>query len=765
MQPIAIAELFSAFYIFISIFTNFEKDDHSKTMKRLKTLSVLSVVWLVADAIAYINVFPKFDSPVYIVIIHVFTCLIYCMSNVIMIAFMQFCASYLGEKTKIPRAVFDIPSLVMIANIAIDCTWYIQGKLVVYKNGMFSQIGTVPDAVLITYIALLFYSPLVAVIKIQEVGIRTVARLSSFAIPTLVSIVILTLTGTDLSVASAAIAIIFVSISVQREIAIKTIEKEAAAQALHENNSRILALEDNFEALYEVDLENGSYTTYVKGDFYNRNVTDKLIEPHNFFDDLRINIERVIYPEDRVGVIENLSEKTILQQLEAKDHFDYYYRLSTDVGPTWMKARAVFKDAQKKSLIIGVFTAMDDFETKQLVEQRDRLEEAFTRAEIANRAKSEFLFNMSHDIRTPMNAIIGFTTLALKYSDDKEKVDDYLNKINTSGKQLLTLVNQALEMARIESGQLELSEKSINIQKEYDSMVTVFSGQAQAKGLTFEHEIKNIKHHSVFADDARMSSITINIVGNAMKYTPEGGKVRFEFEEVAPRRDEYASYLLTVSDTGIGMSEEFQKTMFEPFAREKSTTVSKIQGAGLGMSIVKKLVDFLNGTIEVSSKPGRGTRVSILLDFKINDNPKEDVEERDFHAVSFVGKRVLLVDDNEMNREIVKNVLSDREMIIEEAVDGVEAVSRVKETFDNGKFDYYDVILMDIQMPHMNGYDATREIRALPTPEEVHIPIIAMTANAFEEDRQNAFEVGMDAHLVKPLEVRKMFLTIAEFLR
>ena len=390
------------------------------------------------------------------------------------------------------------------------------------------------------------------------------------------------------------------------------------------------------------------------------------------------------------------------------------------------------------------------------------------RAKRANEAKTTFLFNMSHDIRTPMNAITGFTAMAKQHIDEPDQVREYLDKIETSGHQLLSLINQVLEMSRIESGKVSVEEVRADIVERCQAMVTVVKSQAAAKDLRFHFEQRNVVHRDVYADDTKMSQITLNILGNAVKFTPQGGRIDYMLEESPSPREGYANYTFTISDTGIGMSEDFQKMVFEPFARESTSTVSKIQGTGLGMSIVRDLVELMDGEISIDSKQGRGTTVRICVPLRLAE-PEAHSDAVGESAVwdtsGLAGKRVLLVEDNEMNREIASYILSENGLVVEHADDGDVAVEMVRAAFERGETRYYDAVLMDIQMPRMDGFEATRAIRALASPDGSRIPIIAMTANAFEEDRQKAFDAGMDAHLAKPIDVQAMLETLVQFTR
>lgn len=389
------------------------------------------------------------------------------------------------------------------------------------------------------------------------------------------------------------------------------------------------------------------------------------------------------------------------------------------------------------------------------------LARAIEMADSANEAKTNFLFNMSHDIRTPMNAIIGYTVMAKKYLDSKDKVTDCLDKIDISSQQLLSLVNQVLDMSKIESGKITIEEAPADLIERASAMLMIVEASAKAKGITLEGKIKNIRNKDILTDTPRVNQVFINILGNAIKYTPEGGKIVYTAEQISDSVDGVAKYRFTVEDNGIGMSKEYLTRIFDSFSREHNTTNSGIEGTGLGMAIVKKIVDMLGGKIDIESKQGFGTKVVVTVDFKIQDiseMAQENVIELEEDA--FQGKRILLVEDNEMNREIARDILEDYGIYVEEADDGDTAVSMVKHSAHG----YYDAILMDIQMPRMNGYEATMAIRELEDIELASIPIIAMTANAFEEDRKRALAVGMNEHLSKPIDITKLVQTLDKFI-
>lgn len=403
------------------------------------------------------------------------------------------------------------------------------------------------------------------------------------------------------------------------------------------------------------------------------------------------------------------------------------------------------------------------FTTQSIHDTKIRELETQERLQKANKAKTDFLFNMSHDIRTPMNAIIGFTDLLEKHLDEREKVLSYIDKIKTSNGFLLSLINNVLEMARIESGKEYLDEMKQNAVEFSSSLFSLFDPQMKEKGITF-HSSVQVEHPDVLVDETKVKEIFLNIMSNAVKYTPQGGTITMNLTELPSDRPGYAIYQSVIQDTGIGMSEDFQPHIFEEFTRERSTTESRIVGTGLGMPIVKKLVDLMQGTIEVESKLGKGTKFIVTLPHRIAE--KIDVEQFDnsiqeYDRADFTGRRILLAEDNALNAEIAITILEEAGFMLEHAEDGIICVDMI----EKAKAGYYDLVLMDIQMPNMDGYKATQAIRRLPDEKKASIPIIAMTANAFEEDRRNAFRVGMNGHIAKPICVDSLLSLLSEMLK
>ena len=396
---------------------------------------------------------------------------------------------------------------------------------------------------------------------------------------------------------------------------------------------------------------------------------------------------------------------------------------------------------------------------------RKKDELARIEAESASKSKTEFLFNMSHDIRTPMNAILGYTDIGLRHCGNPEQAKASFNKIKVAGGHLLNLINDILEMSRIEAGKLELLNEPVDIRRAIDNVVQINAPMATEKSLSFTTDIGEIQNPYVYADELHINEIVINLLSNAVKYTPEGGKVRYSVCQLGAAEDGIAVYRFQVEDNGIGMSDKFQSSLFEAFAREENAGISGIEGTGLGLSIVKRIVDMAGGTIKVKSAAGKGSTFTVELPFQIMTDAEVAVFKENLEKCSeipseekFKGKRVLLVEDNEMNREIASELLTEAGLAVEEAEDGEIAVEKVKEKGGS----YYDFILMDIQMPVMNGFEAARAIRSLPG--EGRIPIIALSANAFEEDRKASFEAGMDEHVAKPIDVKKLFAALSKFI-
>ncbi len=397
---------------------------------------------------------------------------------------------------------------------------------------------------------------------------------------------------------------------------------------------------------------------------------------------------------------------------------------------------------------------------KSLEQKNIALQLAVQRETKANLAKREFLFNMSHDIRTPMNAIIGFTALAQTHIDDRGQVEDYLKKISVSSQHLLSLINDVLDMSRIESGKVTLEAKPVHLPELVHELRDIIQAVVSKKDLSLTLDTVGVENEDIIADPLRLEQILINVLANAVKFTPDGGQISLWIVQKDTAPAGYADFEFHIKDNGIGMSEEFQKHIFEQFARERTSTVSKIQGTGLGMAITKSLVDMMGGRITVKSGQGKGSEFTISLRFPIGE-AKTGQTPPAAKASAFTGKKLLVVEDNELNLEIASTLLKEAGFEVDTAENGKIAVEKV-EAASAGR---YDLILMDIQMPEMDGYEATRRIRALPDAKKAALPIVAMTANAFEDDRKNALHAGMNGHIAKPLDIQKPFQVLSKLLK
>ena len=383
-------------------------------------------------------------------------------------------------------------------------------------------------------------------------------------------------------------------------------------------------------------------------------------------------------------------------------------------------------------------------------ELNEKLQVAVEKAESANNAKSTFLFNMSHDIRTPMNAIIGYADLASRHIDDTERLKKYMKNIQSCGQNLLSLLNDVLDLARIENNKTEMEYVISDIGADFETWVMMFLNQAEEKKQTIT-KTKHLLYSYVYMDVSHVSEIFINIISNAIKYTNNGGVINCDISQVPGKKNGWCDVIITVKDNGIGMSDQFLKHIYEPFERERNSTISRVEGIGIGMGIVKKLVELMDGSVDVQSKIGDGSTFTVTIPCKIASK-EESVAKRDkgtHDKANLVGARILVVEDNDINAEIATELLEEEGCIIERACNGVECIDMLEKADDS----YYAMILMDIQMPVMNGYDATRKIRRMKNQNKAQIPIIAMTANAFTEDKQMALDVGMNDHVSKPIDM------------
>ena len=462
-------------------------------------------------------------------------------------------------------------------------------------------------------------------------------------------------------------------------------------------------------------------------------------------------VNRLITEPFRESSVEFYDGKTIAKRLEGKNSL---FHTCERTDGTWILSMIVPQKYDENGHVVSVLLANRDFteEKKREIEQEEALRQEKIKAEKANEAKSIFLFNMSHDIRTPMNAIVGYSQL-MKKELTNPKLVHYQEMIEQSSKLLLSIINNVLDMARVESGKMELDENFEVVGNVSQLVCSAFAAEASRKNIEL-HENVNVEHKYVIVDSTKMQEILSNLISNAIKYTPEGGKVLIDVQELPYDKEGYVLIQTKVTDTGIGMSEDFLPSLFDLFTRERNTTLSKIPGTGLGMAIVKNFVDLMNGSIEVESKLGKGSTFTIAIPHKIADKDYtyRNIESLNECDIDFKGKRILLAEDNELNAEITTTILSEMGFEVKVVEDGILCVNEIQRQPANT----YDLILMDIQMPNMDGYKATHCIRHLSQFEKANIPIIAMSANAFEEDKKKAFDAKMNDYITKPIDFQKM---------
>ncbi|MBP3477764.1 MAG: response regulator [Lachnospiraceae bacterium] len=559
-----------------------------------------------------------------------------------------------------------------------------------------------------------------------------------------------------------------------RDITSEKLAEEYAYRDSLEKVSIINSLSSMFFATYYMDLEHDSFRPVTQ----KAEVGNVLGDERNCTQALHVYAQNFIHPDDQEEYLEQLNTQNLLGTL-SKEHpikaFEYRMVPDEHNRRAWIRATVVLAetadDGRPKR---ALYVAQDVTESKLREEQEQQaLKEACESANHANKAKSEFMSRMSHDIRTPMNAIIGMTAIAGQYLDDQERVADCLGKITVSSRHLLSLVNEVLDMSKIESGKIDLAEEEINLSDLIENIVTMIRPSIEEKQQNLDVRIVNVEHEQVIGDSMRLQQIFMNILSNAVKYTQPGGKIEVEINEKAPDTYGYGCFEFIFRDNGIGMSREFQEKLFEPFSRAEDSRVSKIEGTGLGMTIARNIARRMNGDITVESKIGQGTQFVVMLSFRLLDTTAPDTakiegidegskpqETKRLSKIVQAGKRILLVEDNELNREIAEEIIGQTGVIVECAGNGREALERFEKMGEN----YYDMIFMDIQMPVMNGYEATAAIRKLPRADAAGIPIVAMTANAFAEDIRQSKNAGMNEHLTKPLDVERLMKCMERWL-
>lgn len=531
----------------------------------------------------------------------------------------------------------------------------------------------------------------------------------------------------------------------------------------------IRALTMPYETVYGVSMDTGLCTCYRMSESMNEFYDDVNIES-DYEENIRRYVGKDVLDEDKCLFDDICSIRQVKRIFFRKQMHYINYRVLRNGRIRYLQCLLVKPDNEENEFAVA-FKDINE-EKKLEIAQQQRIEEAVEEARRANRAKTVFLSNMSHDIRTPMNGIIGMTAIAASHVDDRERVLDSLKKISMASKHLLNLINEVLDMSKIESGKVELKDEPFNLAELVDSLVSMMHPQIEAHRHTLELQVEAIEHKYVLGDSLRLQQVFTNLMGNSVKYTPDGGLLTLSVSEKSCDREGRGCYEFVFADNGMGMSEDYVRRIFEPFSRADDERVDKIQGTGLGMAITRSIVQMMEGDIQVESRLGEGTRFTVTVYLKLQENGAGDEGTgmdssggdeslAGIESLDFSGRRALLVEDNDLNREIAMEILKTTGLAVEEAVDGKEAVQQVSQHGDG----YYDIIFMDVRMPRMNGYDATCAIRAMGLPYCKTVPIVAMTADAFAEDVRAAKNAGMNEHVSKPLNFKHLGMVMRKLLK
>jgi len=564
-----------------------------------------------------------------------------------------------------------------------------------------------------------------------------------------------------------AIAVILVVMWVARR---RQQAAEEAVQRREKYQLQILAaLSQDYSVIYYVDLDQdqSKAVRQEKGLRDARNSDTEAPPVHRYSEAMRHFIDSYVQPDTKESLLELCDPKAVICRFREEKGFTVRYRILPDHRKQEffeMHFVDVSESEKEHTMVLGIRCVDEAVHEEQT--QKQLLQDALESANRASAAKSDFMSKMSHDIRTPMNAIIGMTAIASVHAENPDRVREALGKISSSSRYLLGLINEVLDMSKVESGTVSLASEKFNLSDLLNSMLQMIEPQIQAHKHSLKVHVQDIRHENVIGDSLRIQQVFLNFMSNAIKYTPDGGEIRLTVQEQAVSVSSTGCYVFVIEDNGIGMSREYLEHIFEPFSRAEDLRTSKIQGTGLGMAIAQNIVHMMNGNITVESEPGKGSKFTVTIYLKLQ-------EEQDIHTPEaadlpldpllqhdFSGRRVLLVEDNELNREIAREVLEMAGLTVEEAVNGQIAV----DLFSDSEAGYYSLILMDIQMPVMNGYDAAAAIRALDHPDAQQIPILAMTANAFLEDIQAAKAAGMNEHLAKPIDFEALGAVLKKYL-
>ncbi len=522
----------------------------------------------------------------------------------------------------------------------------------------------------------------------------------------------------------------------------------------------IKGLSVNYESILYVDLEKDEVLPY-RLSARTKKQFGRELRARKYLDFITSYINTWVHPEDRQTLSQSVSLPYIRAKLLRAKSYSINYRILTGEESTYLQLRIVnVSNGRHISQIIMGYRGIDE-DIQREMEQKKMLEEALHSANLAIAAKQTFLSNISHDMRTPLNAILGYTALAKEYISDTNAVLDYLSKIDTSGRQLLDFIEKVLDVTWTESNDTRISETECSLTAIIQDIYNSFRQKAEDKNIHFSTDTSALIHYDVYGDPEKISHLLRNLVSNAINFTNPDGIVSITATETKNLASSYATFQFIIKDNGIGISKDFQENLFEPFEREKNTTISGISGSGLGLAIAKNLVDLMGGSIHVDSTVGCGSTFTVTLRLPIQDQPLSADSATEDILTQLLNQKILLVEDNEINLEIETELLSGLGLIIDTAENGKDAIEKVASSTPNE----YSLILMDIQMPIMDGWQAAKAIRELDNPALARIPIIALSANAFESDKRASIESGMNAHLPKPLDIPYLLETVAKILQ
>jgi len=665
--------------------------------------------------------------------------------DMLLISFIWYSCAYIAEKTSISRWFHIVPTVLLCMGMAVLIVMCAMGELFTIDNGVVTYLSRKPMLISLFNVLAIFFVIFLGIRYRKVIGPKPALFVVIFGIMPFITRIYAFKTGThDFTYLAAGISLM---------VAYLFLDHQIVAELEHRQRLK----SDHYHDIISRS-GNGVWTILISPDKAPSMECDQKMKlllgiepfaelsPEQVYDFWYSNITPEALPSVQASV------KKMME-----GHFDEntYLWLHPRKGRIYVRCGGqAVKKSDGSYRLSGYHADVTDIVLADR-QRAQELQDAREEAEAANAAKTSFLFNMSHDIRTPMNAIIGFTNLLRKHQEEPQKREDYLNKIEHSSTVLLSIINNVLEMARIEKGTISVEEKATSLKEFGDMLLRHHEDFFRNKGIDFSIKY-NLQHEHFLTDTTKMGEIFRNLLSNACKYT-EQGKVEMLVEELPSDKMDTAIIRSTITDTGIGMSEEFLPHIFEEFSRENNTTDNKIEGTGLGMPIVKRLVELLDGTIQVTSKKGVGSTFVVSLPHRIADSAEEKVG-MDIDTSLFEGKRILLAEDNDLNAEIATEILTESGLLVERASDGKHCLEMLEHAADN----YYDIILMDIQMPRMNGYEATCAIRSLEDKAKAEIPILAMTANAFEEDKRQAMAVGMNGHIAKPVDIGDLMQKLSQ---